>query len=468
MGWDVMNRRNEFTKPRDKYKMLEAYGPNVTTAEGKVYNFHVRITAPPFSDQNGANDLVWKETMFQTRLLMESWSKETSRELQLDVNALTLAVISLTGFGRRVDWTSKSKDESKPPSGYRISFLKAIHDTTGYITAILLFPRWFLSLTPWREAAVAHQQLEKYMRELIRSEKAQISQNKDHQSSTAHGNLLKSLLKASAAEGAANSNPNTKKQGFTEDEVLGNLFLYLLAGYETTANAILYGLIVLALRPDLQANVALEIDRIHAEATSEGRTELTYMQDFEKLEYTYGFMYETFRLYPGVIIVTKMVNEATSILVSPTEGPDSPPRTHILPRECRVYLNAPAVHYTERYWPDCTVLDPSRWAKAVTAPNRDETDLPTADKKVVAADKTRQVRGSLLTFSGGARACLGRKFAQSEFISFLVTLLKDHEVVLGPGMDPVTVKRDIDLRAAGKLTLSPVDNIKLGLKKRVK
>lgn len=446
--------------------MLETYGPNVTTAEGKTYNFHLRFTAPPFSDQNGANELVWKETMSQTRLLTESWSKESARELQLDVNALTLAVISLTAFGKRVNWTSKAKEDEKPPSGYKISFLKAIHDTTGYIIVILLFPRWFLNLTPWREAAVAHQQLDKYMREIIRSEKAQINENKDHQSSTARGNLLTSLLKASAEEGVANSNPNTKKQGFTEDEVMGNLFLYLLAGYETTANAILYALIVLALRPDLQANVIAEIEQVYSEVRAEGRTELTYTQDFEKLVYTYGFMYETFRLYPGGIIVTKMVNKPTSILVSSTEDPDVPPREHILPKECRVYLNAPAVHYTERYWPDCTVLDPSRWAKAITVSN--PTEPSTTDKKVVAADKTRQVRGSLLTFSGGARACLGRKFAQSEFIAFLVTLLAEHEVVLGKGMDPKVVQKDIDLRAAGKLTLSPLNSVKLALKKRVR
>jgi hypothetical protein len=38
---------------------LRRYDPNVATTEGKAYNFHVRITAPPFNDGSGANDLVW-------------------------------------------------------------------------------------------------------------------------------------------------------------------------------------------------------------------------------------------------------------------------------------------------------------------------------------------------------------------------------------------------------------------------
>jgi hypothetical protein len=33
-------------------------------------NFHVRITAPPFNDGSGANDLVWNEASDQARALM--------------------------------------------------------------------------------------------------------------------------------------------------------------------------------------------------------------------------------------------------------------------------------------------------------------------------------------------------------------------------------------------------------------
>lgn len=72
MGWDVMNRRNDFTKPPDKYselsvpslytfsqtsahvffnfsEFLEPNGPNVATAEGAKYRFHVQIAEPALS-----------------------------------------------------------------------------------------------------------------------------------------------------------------------------------------------------------------------------------------------------------------------------------------------------------------------------------------------------------------------------------------------------------------------------------
>lgn len=228
--------------------------------------------------------------MKQTRLLLASWAQSSSRELQLDVNALTLAVISLAGFGKPVRWSSKSEDDSKDvPQGYKLSFLRAINDTTANMIAILLLPAWLMVLTPLSKAALAHSQLDKYMRELIRSEEMNISKDQNHESAAARGNLLTSLLRSSANE-ATSTKTSGRKVAFTEDEVMGNLFIYLLAGYETTANAIVYGLITLALRQDIQDKVIEEIVQVHAQAAKEGRAEPTYAEDFEKLQYTYGFM----------------------------------------------------------------------------------------------------------------------------------------------------------------------------------
>ncbi|CAI6332017.1 unnamed protein product [Periconia digitata] len=455
MSWDVMNRRNEFLKPRDKYKVLEPYGPNVVTTEGKAYNFHLRITAPPFNDNSGANDLVWNETAEQARTIMEPWAQEDSdRDVLFDVGRLSLAVIAYMGFGRKIDFKAEDSGRRKPiPAGYQMSLHYALNLVTTFMVKILLIPQWIMRMTSMKEIAVAHGELEKYMREMIREETANLNKDSEYQSA-AKGNLLTSVLRASAAEAKGTG----RKQAFTEDEVLGNLFLYLIAGYETTANAMTYGFITIALRQDLQDKVIEEVDATWAEAKAEGRTSLNYTDDFEKFKYTYGFMYEVFRLYPGVCIITKMIPNDTTITVYPEK---KPPQQHVLPAECRVYLNADAVHYHERYWPDAWALKPERWMDTIEI-NPNER----SEKKVVASDKSRQVRGTLMTFSGGARACLGRKFAQSEYISILATILKEYRIVLGEGMDAKQVKRDIDHLAAGAVTLAPLNKVKLALKKR--
>lgn len=437
-------------------EVLEPYGPNVATTEGKAYNFHVRITAPPFNDGSGANDLVWNEASDQARALMESWSQEnTTRDLSLDINRLTLAVIAYTGFGKRLDFKAEVSDHrNKIPTGYKMSLHHALHLVTTFMVRILLIPKWILNMTSMKEIAVAHGELEKYMREMIRTETANLSKDSAYESAEAKGNLLTSVLRASAFEAKAAG----RKQAFSEDEVLGNLFLYLLAGYETTANAMTYGFITLALRQDLQDRIIEEVDEVYEKAAADGRTSLNYTDDFENFRYTYGFMYEVFRLYPGVCIITKMIPKDTTITVYPE---NKPPRQHVLPAECRVYLNVNAVHYHERYWPDSWALKPERWMGTIgVAPN----ERP--DKKVVASDKSRQVRGKLMTFSGGARACLGRKFTQSEYISVLATVLREYRIVLGEGMDAKAVKQEIDHLAAGTVTLAPLKYVRLALKKR--
>lgn len=369
----------------------------------------------------------------------------------------------MAGFGKRLDWTSNQDDSANIPPGYDLSFLRAISDTTSYMTAILLLPKWLLRLTPFRCAAVAHENLDRYMREMIRAEGKQIHSDSAYESASARGNLLTSILKASALEGAGISKTGSvaRKEAFTEDEVMGNLFIYLLAGYETTANAILYGLIVLALRPDIQAECIAEIDRIYAEAAAESRSTLTYAKDFDKLQYLYGFMYETFRLYPGVIMITKMVKKDTVVAI-PGDGKQAS-RTVILPRECRIYLNSTATQYSETYWPNPEILDPHRWN---TVARPDGTSGKEGKHNVVAADRTRQMRGTFLTFSDGARACLGRKFAQAEYIAFLATLLREYEVALGSEMDRDLAEKDLNCRCAGKVTLAPNDHFRLKLVKR--
>lgn len=225
---------------------------------------------------------------------MSSWHSQTSSSIQLDINGLTLAVISKAGFGHELEWTANSGGSEKPiPAGHTISFLDAMTNTTIYMIPVLLLPRWLMYMSPLRKAAIAHREFEKYVREIIREEKRKISESRRYESASARGNLLTSLLQASAnhAIAAAKSDDvTTRKQAFTEDEVMGNSFLYLLAGYETTANAILYGLICLALYSDIQDLVIAEVDQVYAQAADQRRSELTYADDFDKLEYTYGFM----------------------------------------------------------------------------------------------------------------------------------------------------------------------------------
>lgn len=138
--------------------------------------------------------------------------------------------------------------------------------------------------------------------------------------------------------------------------------------------------------------------------------------------------------------------------------------THTLPAECRVYLSAPGVHYHPRYWEEPEVLKPERWLTDKWSHHGDDENH--RGKHVAAADKTRQMRGTLLTFSDGGRACLGRKFAQAEYMALFATLLRHFRVAFPSDVDVEQAKIDLSYKCGGKLTLTPMEGFRLELQPR--
>jgi cytochrome P450 len=91
-----------------------------------------------------------------------------------------------------------------------------------------------MKITPLAKAQLAYAQLDKYLREMISKERVAIESGGTVKSRGPTGNLLQSVLQSSydyVQQGEQQkTEEKTKKHGFTENEVLGNLFIFLLAG----------------------------------------------------------------------------------------------------------------------------------------------------------------------------------------------------------------------------------------------
>ncbi len=242
LALDVCTRRKDFIKPREKMsngrnsqsfaclvsadrdtEMIEPFGPNVVSSEGNLWRFHYRITAPPFGD--AANHLVWAETIRQAGSVVQSWSSSESVNLKADIYRLGVNVMAFAGFGRQIDWTDDGK---AVPEGHKISLLDSIMGIVLYLPYILLLPKWLLKRSPWKIAYTAYTEFEKYMREFIAVEKAKIKSGSASEGKT-KGNLLTALLATNAAE-EKNSKQGGQRSSFTDDEVLGNIFIFFMAG----------------------------------------------------------------------------------------------------------------------------------------------------------------------------------------------------------------------------------------------
>lgn len=124
-----------------------------------------------------------------------------------------------------------------------------------------------LPLAPasWTRAGCAMTELRRYMEEFL--EKGR--QNLEHESAGS-GNLLSALVHSL---GEAKETSTYRKEGSTVSllsraDALGDIYVFSLAGHETTGNALSFAIYLLAAHPEVQAWVQEKIDSVYGNCNS--------------------------------------------------------------------------------------------------------------------------------------------------------------------------------------------------------
>lgn len=264
---------------------------------------------------------------------------------------------------------------------------------------------------------------------------------------------------------SAGSRSKAAGQAFGDDEILGNAFVFVLAGHETTANTLHFAIVLLAMNPSIQARFQRELDHIFGDKPI---SEWSYEEDFPKLfnGMAGAIMNETLRLIPPIISIVKCTQSQPQPLI--LDG-----RRVAIPARTRIYLNTIALHRDRMYWPttrpagadgvdDLDEFRPERWliddiskhpsdsymssSSALTSSEsstggsrqqdqRDDEDDNDKDMRGPMGHDTastlyRPPRGAYIPFSDGPRACLGRRFAQTEILVALAIIFRRHSVEL--------------------------------------
>ncbi|OCT52974.1 putative P450 monooxygenase [Cladophialophora carrionii] len=474
----ITTRRNDFPKPIPIYRSLDIYGKNVVSTEGPIWRQHRKATSPPFTEKN--NHLVWTESLDQASAMLSSWvgpdgkGDITVDRVMDDTMRLSLYVISRAGFGKKLQWPSadakadvdanyvdKSKihnEESDRDRGHSMSYTYAIHCLLDNILFQFLVPRWLLRHFPsanFRKADEAYNEWGNYMREAVASKKKDLEASADETKDQM--DLLAQLVKGQVA--SEKNKGNSKDVPLTDSEVLGNMFVLILAGHETAANSIHFSLLYLALYPKSQRATQKDLDRIFQ---GKPPSEWDYDRDLPAL---FGGMVgavlaEELRLVPPVIGIPK----------STWGVPDQPitigGKACTVPAGVYISLASGNVHRNPKYWPtskpslpgghtvhpianldnDLEEFHPERWLlddtdevpQTETANGKKEmpNETVTADDLAIneAADTSdkfyRPPKGAYVPFSDGYRACLGRRFAQVEVLATLAVILQNYSVEL--------------------------------------
>ncbi|KAF5351589.1 hypothetical protein D9758_007260 [Tetrapyrgos nigripes] len=205
-------------------------------------------------------------------------------------------------------------------------------------------------------------------------------------------------------------NLNTDEDQLDEKELIAQMSTLIFAAMDTTSNALSRILQLLSTHPEVQDKLREEL----VEARPFGG-ELSY-DTLVELPYLDAVCRETLRLYPPVANLGRIANEdAVLPLSKPIIGRDGNKITEVyIPKGTSVLMSFINSNRNPEIWgPDALEWKPERWL----------SPLP---KEVVDAH-IPGVYSHLMTFSAGARSCIGFKFSQLEMkavLSMLVSSFK--------------------------------------------
>lgn len=209
------------------------------------------------------------------------------------------------------------------------------------------------------------------------------------------GDLLSMLLLAQDEEGEGS---------LSDEQVRDEVLTLFLAGHETTANALTWGWYLLSQNPEAAARMHAELDQVLS-----GRT--PSLEDLPQLPYTSAVFSETLRLYPPAWAIGRRALEDIEL------------GGFLIPARCVVLLSPYVTHRDPRWFPEPDSFRPERW---------------------LTEDATRP-KFAYFPFGGGARVCIGERFAGMEGILLLAAIAQKWTFALRPG-HPVVPKAQITLR----------------------
>lgn len=295
---------------------------------------------------------------------------------------------------------------------------------------------------PHKRALVADEafkNFQRYVHDMFRAKVEETQEGKMSQGMDILGALVRSSYSPSPPNSRTTSPIRSERPKLTDSEIMGNAFVMLFAGHETTSNSILFSLIELAINPAPQREAQRQVHELFEDSDPE-----TWQYDTcinALLNSMVGaILNEQLRLTPPVPNLPKSVSKEADQELR-IDG-----RTVYIPAGSNIGINTIGVQRNPRYWPtqpstitkgknDLDDFKPERW---LLEAEKDEHARATHEDDVFgaatgtdsSAEMFRPVNGSYIPFSAGPHSCLGRRLAQIEVVAVLAVILQKYSVEL--------------------------------------
>ena len=332
-------------------------GNGLLTSEDDEHRRQRRLIQPAFHRERVAS---YAATMVDHAERRQArWHDGEQLDLAREMGALTLAIAGRTLFDADVE-----RDEAHIGQAVTAAL-------SSFNFAVLPFGHRLaqLPIPPARRFHRARTTLDAIIYRLIASRRAQGATGRD---------VLSLLVAARDEEGDGS--------GMSDEQIRDETVTLLLAGHETTANALAWTWHLLAAHPDADERLQHELDDSLGERPATA-------DDLPRLPFARAVIAESLRLFPPAYILGRraMVDY------------DVPGTGYVLPARTVVLLSQYLLHRDARFWDEPERFAPERWLGGADVP-RD--------------------RYAYFPFSAGPRICIGESFAWTEAVLVLATVAR--------------------------------------------
>lgn len=388
----VLREREAFIKSRGFRALHTLLGRGLLTNEGDSWFRQRRLAQPAF--HRSRIQSYGSIMVDYTQQMLEAWKAEDAssepRDIHIDMMRLTLNIVMKAIFNQDVS------------TGEADTVAKALDVAMNWFDSKrrqnFLIWEWFPRPENIRYRS-AVSDMDDTIYEIIRQRR---------ENGEDPGDLLSMLMSARDEDDGT---------GMSDRQLRDEIATLMLAGHETTANALSWTWMLLSQNPEAAAKLHSELDQVLA---GNPPTEA----DISQLPYANAVIKESMRLYPPVSLLGREAVEDVEI------------GDCLIPQGCVVMISQWVMHHSPKYFDEPERFQPKRWLGNL------EKQLP---------------RGVYFPFGDGPRVCIGKGFALMEAVLVLATIAQKYEINLVP---------EHEIVPQPSITLRPEHGILVTLKER--
>ncbi len=352
----LVDNATKFKKTAGIQFLEPLLGNGLLNAEGDVHKRHRKLLAPAFAPKRLA---AYAETMIdETRTQIAKWRPNQQVDLSHEMMELTLAIAGKTMFGADV-----RSDAATVATALEL----AMRATVAAITSPMqLGYNWPLPRHRMMKRAV------KMLDEIVFSLIAE-----GRKRGIDRGDVLSAMLLSQDDEG-----------GLDDRQIRDEVMTLLLAGHETTANALTWTWYHLGRNPEARTRLEEEVTRVLGDRT-------VTPEDLPNMPWTAAVIDEAMRLHPPAYVTGRESTEPVTI------------GGHQFPARAILLLNIRGIHRRADYFPAPLAYRPERF-------------LP--------EQKKARPRHHYMPFGAGPRVCIGQHFALLEAGLCLATMVQHSRI----------------------------------------